>query len=306
MPSRRNFLRQCGGFGAALLATPRFLHAADPDDRASLPLEETPSDAKLAKIVLVAGAPTQKPGEHEFFAGCYVLKKLLAQTPGVFPVLVRNGWPTNPKTFENAKAVVFFVVGGGEQAFLKGDHPNELQKLVEAGVGFVHLHSAIDYPKDLGDRARSWLGGCYEPGFSKRAHWIGDFATFPDHPICRGVRPFQVNDGWLYNLRFAPGLKGVTPLLRTPDPKGKPPADKGPGDDAIVSWAFDRPDGGRAFVFTGCHLHSSLGEESYRRYLVNGILWSAKVDVPEAGARVELDPAELKKYLDPQPAGKAK
>ena len=44
----------------------------------------------------------------------------------------------------------------------------------------------------------------------------GDFArftTFPEHPVCRGVTPFTVNDGWLYKLRFVPGMKGVTPLL---------------------------------------------------------------------------------------------
>jgi hypothetical protein len=306
MTSRRHFLRQCG-LGAAFLTTPALLHAAaEPVDSASPPLEETPTDAKLAKIVLVAGPPSHAAGEHEFFAGCYVLHKLLAQTPGVFPVLVRDGWPKNPKTFENAKAVVFFLDGGGEQAYLKGDRPTEVQKLAEAGVGFVHLHTAIDYPKDFGDRARSWLGGCYEPGFSKRAHWIADFAALPEHPICRGVKPFKVNDGWLYNLRFAAGLKGVTPLLRTPDPKAKLSKDEKPGDDAIVSWAYDRLDGSRAFVFTGAHLHSSWGDESYRRYLVNGVLWAAKVEVPAAGAPVELDPAELKKHLDPKPPAKAK
>jgi hypothetical protein len=39
--------------------------------------------------------------------------------------------------------------------------------------------------------------------------------------------------------------------------------------------------------------------------VVNAILWTAKVDVPAGGAKVALDPADLKKNLDdkrPKPA----
>jgi hypothetical protein len=299
MISRRSALRLMAAGVMSASFGPRWALAAGTEEQAKVPLEEQPTDAKLAKIVLVAGLPTKKPGEHEYFAGCAVLQQLLKQTPGVFPVLARDGWPTNPKTFENARAVVFFLEGGGNQALLKGDHPTELQRLADAGVGFVNLHSAIDYPKDFGERARSWLGGCYEPQFSKRAHWIGDFSTFPEHAITRGVRPFKINDGWLTNSRFVAGMKGVTPLLRTAPPPKEPTTDNKPlGDDTIVSWAYDRPNGGRAFAFSGGHLHSNFTEEGYRRFLVNGILWSAKVDVPERGAPVNLDPEDLKKNLD--------
>jgi hypothetical protein len=65
-----------------------------------------------------------------------------------------------------------------------------------------------------------------------------------------------------------------------------------------VAWAFDRADGGRSFGFTGAHFHRNWGDENFRRLVVNAILWSAKVDVPADGARVELDPADLKKNLD--------
>jgi hypothetical protein len=47
-------------------------------------------------------------------------------------------------------------------------------------------------------------------------------------------------------------MKGVTPLLRTVNPKSK---DDPKANDAIISWAYDRPEGGRSFVFTGGHLH---------------------------------------------------
>src|SRR5436309_3422357 len=78
----------------------------DPFDQAGIPIEVESSDPKLAKIVLVAGTPSHKAGEHEFFAGCALLMKLLAQTPGVAPVMVRDGWPKNPKTFAGARSIV--------------------------------------------------------------------------------------------------------------------------------------------------------------------------------------------------------
>ena len=48
-------------------------------------LEEQPKDAKLAKIVFIAGSNFYKPGEHEYIGGCAVLMDLVKQTPGVFP-----------------------------------------------------------------------------------------------------------------------------------------------------------------------------------------------------------------------------
>src|SRR5579871_245340 len=80
----------------------------DPYDQSSVPLEVQPTDPALTKIVLVAGRASHGPGEHEFFAGCSVLMKLLQETPGVFPVMARDGWPKDSKTFEGAKSVVFF------------------------------------------------------------------------------------------------------------------------------------------------------------------------------------------------------
>src|SRR5260370_23789039 len=80
------------GFGSRLPAAD-----ADPYDQSSVPLEVQPTDPSLTKIVLVAGRQSHGPGEHEFFAGCSILMKLLRETSGVFPVMARDGWPKNPK-----------------------------------------------------------------------------------------------------------------------------------------------------------------------------------------------------------------
>ncbi len=253
-----------------------------------------------AKIVLVGGSGYFKAGEHDYRAGVAVLADLLKQTPGVAPVVVAD-WPT-AGGFAGAKAVVLFADGGAKHPVLTGDRAAEVQKLVDAGVGLVQLHQVADYPKDFGERARAWAGGAWEAGTGRRAHWVHTFKTFPDHPVCRGVAPFTIDDGWLYQNRFAEGKAGVTPILRTVNPKEKgSEAD----DGAVVAWAFERPGGaGRSFTFTGAHLHASFAEEGYRRLLVNGILWSAGLDVPAVGATVKLDAAALPGYLTPPPAEK--
>ncbi len=85
-----------------LAATGWLIAAADVDpyDQSGVPLEkQPPDDAKVTKIVLVAGRRSHGKGEHEFFAGCALLMKLLQQTSDIFPVMARDGWPKNPKTF---------------------------------------------------------------------------------------------------------------------------------------------------------------------------------------------------------------
>jgi hypothetical protein len=275
-----------------------WLLAAPAQDRKEVPIEVEPTDASAAKIVILAGSFSKGGGEHEYFAGSALFLKLLRQTPGVFPVLAAEGWPKNERIFDGAKAIVFYMDGGGKQPFLAPERLEIIEKLAARGVGIVHLHQVIDYPKAQVDRVLPWLGGVYVPQASARGHWDGAFESFVEHPVTRGVAAFKENDGFLYKLRFVDGMKGITPLLRT-SPKGDLK-----GSDDIVSWAYLRPDGGRSFVFTGCHLHESWGLEGMRRFVANGILWSAGLDVPAGGAPVALDPGELKRNLDPVPPKK--
>ncbi|MFN0102596.1 MAG: ThuA domain-containing protein [Bryobacteraceae bacterium] len=288
-------LRLTFGF-VLLLAITASAHAGDktPKLPKGIPLEEQPKDAKANKIVFIAGSNYFKPGEHEYIGGCAVLMDLVKQTPGIAPVLALD-WPKNPETFMGAKAIVFFVDGADKHSMLKGDRMAQLQKLTDAGVGLVMLHQGVDIAKDHGDRMRAWTGAAWEKGHSQRAHWIDTYKTFPDHPVARGVTPFKIDDGYLFKLRFTPEMKGVTPILRTVNPKT--PAAK-LDDNAIVSWTFERKDGGRSFAFTGGHLHVSFAEEGYRRLLTNAILWTAKVEIPTGGAPVALTAAELDSYIE--------
>jgi type 1 glutamine amidotransferase len=278
----------------------------DPYDQSGVPLEkQPPKDAKVSKIVLVAGHKSHGKGEHEFFAGCALLMNLLKQTSGVFPVMARDGWPKNPETFEDAKAIVFYMDGGDRHPIIQRDHREVVQKMMDAGVGFVNLHYAVEYPKSQSDHVLQWLGGYYETNYSWNPHWVAEIKSLPEHPITRGVKPFSINDEWYFNMRFKPESKGVTSILvGTPPDKARggnrvPKVVKeNKGRDEILAWAFNRANGGRSFGFTGAHFHRNWGDENFRRLVVNAILWTAKLDVPRDGAKVEMSADDLNRNLD--------
>jgi type 1 glutamine amidotransferase len=278
----------------------------DPYDRSNVPIEQQPTDPTAAKIVLIAGdaGTNHAPGDHEHFAGCALFYRMLQQTAGVAPVMVQDGWPKNPQTLKNARAVVFYMDGAGKQTTIA--HADEIDALAKSGVGIAHVHQCIDYPADFVPHAIRWLGAAYHPATGLRAHWNSTFDKFPDHPVTRGVEPFTlVNEGFIYRLTWIEGLDGVTPILRAKNPKEKPGVPVSARDE-ICCWAYERSDGGRSFVNTGGHAHANWGQAGFRRLMINGILWAAKVEIPADGAKVDLDPGELVQNMERKPSPKSK
>lgn len=289
-----------GAFCSALRAEDE-----DPFDQSKVPLEVDTDDPKLAKIVLVAGRRSHGPGDHEFFAGTAILMKMLQQTPGVFPVMARDGWPKNPKIFDNAKALFFYMDGGGGHPVIQQGRMQLLQPYMDKGAGFVCAHYAVEYPGEKNAEVKknllNWLGGYYETGWSINPHWDADIKELPEHPITRGVKPFKANDEWYYNMRWPDEPKGITHILKAAPPDGTrrtAETKNHPGRVEVMAWAFERPDGGRSFGFTGGHRHKNWADENFRRLVVNALLWAAKVEVPKDGAKCDLDPKDLNRNMD--------
>jgi type 1 glutamine amidotransferase len=284
----------------ALIATLPLVGFAElTDEQRRIPLEAASPDPKLAKVVLIAGEPSNKAGQHEYFAGCALMMNWLKETPGVWPVLVADGWPQNEAIFDDAKAIVVFADGGAKLPFLEPARWSRIKQLVDSGAGLVMLHQAVEAPEAQAEEFRSWLGAVWQKDIGSRGHWDMEFSDIPKHPINRGVTAFAAPlDGWLYNLHFAPG---ATPLLAGAVPDKNRTTDDAKahaGRAEVVAWTYERANGGRSFAFTGCDLHRNWSVESQRRFVTNGILWSAKIEVPEAGAKVEFDPTFLARNLD--------
>jgi len=283
---------------SALLTQPLLAELTPEQQQA--PLEALPQDAKLAKIVLMAGSPSNKPGQHEYFAGCALIMEWLKAVPGVAPVLVADGWPKNEAVLDGARAVLLFMDGGIKLPFLEEGRWKRMQALADSGTGLVVLHQGIDCPADRAEAFKQWFGAAFQPDIGCRGHWDVQFVSVPSHPITRGMQPFELlKDGWLYNLHFA--SQGVTPVLACPMPENSrktADAKAHAGRDETVAWAYERPNGGRSFGFTGCDLHANWADANQRRLVLNGLLWSAKIEVPEGGIASEASPEALKKNWD--------
>src|SRR5205823_6455928 len=105
------------------------------------------------------------------------------------------------------------------------------------------------------------------------------------HPVTTGVGPVRVHDEFYYALKAVekPASAPVSLLTAAID-----------GHDETVAWAWERPDGGRSFGFSGLHFHENWKLPEYRRLVVQGILWSVKLPIPKEGVSVDIAAEDLK------------
>ena len=225
------------------------------------------------------------------------MQALLKQTPGVDAVLVNEEWPADEKVFDGAAAVVFYTDGGGKQAYLATpEHVATVQKMADSKVGIVNIHQAVEFTPAFATQSMNWIGGVYN-ALSSRGHWDSVHDTFPKHAITSGVTPWKINDGWLNHFQFPAEMKGITPLVWSGKEKlGSPEG----GDKDVVAWTFDRPSGGRSFSFSGLDAHSAWEQAGMRQLVINGVLWSAGVEIPASGAKCEADKALIDSVQTPR------
>lgn len=267
-------------------------------------------------IVMIAGAQSHGPGEHEHNAGVQLLAKGLqagAAAAADVKVHLNAEWP-DAEELGKADTILIYSDGGPSHPALQGDHLAQLGAQMKRGCGFVCLHYAVEVPKEKGGpEFREWLGGYFEPNWSVNPHWTANFKELPKHAITNGVKPFSTNDEWYYHMRFVEGMKGVTPVLTDLPPDTTLTSRKdGPheGNPEVraavlerkepqhVAWAAERVDGGRGFGFSGGHFHKGWGNDDQRKLVLNAILWTAKAEVPADGVESKVTPEELAANLD--------
>lgn len=285
-----------------------------------------PAQAQEKKtIVIVAGRQSHGPRAHEFNAGSLLLAKCLKDFEGVTVKVALSGWPKDETIFDGAAAVIFYMDGGaGHEVVQQGNRRLDMvDGWAKKGVGLGFMHYGVEIvPKQAGDQFKRWIGGHYEHMFSCNPMWSPKFETFPEHPITRGVKPFEAKDEWYFNMRFAEGFSGdaakvdgrvkFTPILvaKPSDavrngpyvyPRGPyPHIQEAKGRVEAMMWALEREDGGRGFGFTGGHFHDNWANDEFRKTVLNALLWIAKVEVPKEGVQSSVTKEELDANLDPK------
>jgi len=241
-----------------------------------------------AKVLFVGKKPDHPFGTHMYMHVCGVLAKCLAHTEGVETV-VSQGWPKDASVLEGVSTIVMYTNPAAE-FLLDAPHRNQFTALMDKGVGLVTIHWASTVRKDnfdrLGPAWLTYLGGTWISNVGLHTGNSSLKQLKPNHPICRGWKEYEIHDEYYLNPTIT---DEATPLLQV-IAKGKP---------VIVGWTYDRPDGGRSFATTLGHYYENFQRKRFRRMVVNGILWSAKVTVPNDGTNVDLEKEDL--ALPPKP-----
>jgi len=264
----------------------------------------------VKKIVFVADtAPHGPRGNHEFLAAAIYLARTINQRyPDAYAVVhTKDKWP---KDLKHADAIIVLLNHGGSAV-----NP-AVKEATERGAGFMAVHYGVEVNKgEQGRQYLQWVGGYFEPFWSVNPFWTPEFKDIPKHEVTRGVKPFTINDEWYYHMRFAEGMKGVTPILVALPPlntiqgggkkatsHGGNPAvweDVSAGKKQVMAWAYERPKGGRGFGFTGLHKHANLADDNMRTLLLNAVAWVSKLPVPAHGVQSKgLSRADLESLID--------
>jgi hypothetical protein len=264
----------------------------------------------VKKIVFVADTEPHGPrGNHEFLAAAiYLARTLNERYPDAYAVVhTKAKWPRDLK---HADAVIVLLNHGGSAV-----NP-AVKEAMARGAGFMAVHFGVEVNKgEQGQHYLKWLGGYFETFWSVNPWWTPEFKEIPKHETTRGVKPFRVNDEWYYHMRFVEGMKGVTPILSAVPPLntvqggGQKSSERGGNPDVykevaakksqVMAWAYERPEGGRGFGFTGLHKHANLGEDNMRTLLLNAAAWVSGLAVPPDGVRSRpLSRGDLERLID--------
>lgn len=260
-------------FSVALCLCGEYVGAAEPAVKTLLLLGQKPD-----------GHP---PGTHEYMPGQRILQDLLGDVPGwkVEVVQADGAWPEGPELIAKADAVVLFVSEGGRWVVEDPRRYDAFAKLAARGGGISGLHWGVGVkdPQKIAPFVQL-LGACHG-GPDRKFRVIEGSTQVPDskHPAVRGVAPTKLRDEFYFALKREPkASEALVPLITVSID----------GVDEMVGWAWQRPDGGRSFGFTGLHFHKSWEKSSYRRLIAQGVLWTMGQEIPAAGVDVQV-PTEL-------------
>ncbi len=237
---------------------------------------------KKVRILLIGKDLDHAYGTHMYMFECRLLAKCLEQTRGV-EAIVSKGWPKDAKTFEGVKSIVFYTREGGDVLF-SGKHRKQALELMNDGVGLVAIHWGTGAGKMTGEIWKKTLGGWFHTRFAGSKLRTTKAQVRPvakDHPVCYVWKAYPLRDEFYLDLKYMPIIEPVIKVRL-----GK--------KDHTFGWVYERPKakGGRSFGCVLGHFHVNFGEKPFRQALVNGILWTAHVDVPKTGAPCEIVPED--------------
>jgi type 1 glutamine amidotransferase len=226
------------------------------------------------RLLLVGQSPdSHARGTHEYMPGVERLAKLLESTAGLKVQVVKadEPWAEGPELIKNSDGVVIFVSEGAKWCLADPRRQEALTQLAARGGGLAALHWAIG-SREVEPIApfQKLFGGCH--GGPDRKYQVLRTELRPAEPlhdIARGIAPLQLRDEFYYRLKFVVATPGVEPVMQALID----------GQLETVAWAWQRPDGGRSFGFSGLHFDDNWELPEYQRLIKQGVLWTMKLPI---------------------------
>lgn len=259
-----------------------------------LAVSVVPGVAETKEIVFIAGNRSHASGEHEFRAGSLLLAKALNEQSGLDlkASVIGVEWAKTPAVLENADAIVIYC---DASSAIQGKW-DELDKLTAKGVGLMFMHYAVHPSKENADKyQRRWVGATMEDNYSVNPHWLAELEVMPGHEIAQGVpKKFESFDEFYYHMRFQEDRKSVLDLVTAVPTRERMRryinmwnwnGAAGMGKPQTLMWGVEREDGGRGVGFVGGHYHRNWALDGFRTVVLNAIVWTAGMEVPEGGVK---------------------
>ena len=264
--------------------------------------EPAAASAATKKILFLAGPRDHgAPGRHEYERDLKTLAQSLENATNLGGVTTQLIVGKLPRDFAALEGVAAIVIDSSSDRAENEIHPLFPPNPSTNGRGYDAETTA--FLKALDDRIRAdkigvvilhyatwaenwrareyymnWTGGLWVQIASKNPQddWAMTLAN-KRHPILRGVKPWEYRDEIFCRFLLPNDPRRTDLLLASPN------TDKGGIGPQIASWAYQRDDGGRGFVFGGLDFRDNLARENYRRFLLNGIAWAANIEIPKGG-----------------------
>lgn len=247
------------------------------------------ADDGLQRVLLLSQGPDGHPkGTHEYVAGQHVLATCLAGVPKLEISQVRadGDWPEGPELLAKADGAVLFVSEGAK--WLNSDPARRaaFAELAKRGGGLSVIHWGMGTKTAEHIEPFVSLFGACHGGPDRKYKFLETQVrvTAKDHPTTAGLADFKIKEEFYYELKRQPESPAFVPLLTA----------EIDGGEQMVSWAWQRADGGRSFGYTGCHYHENWSRPEYQRFLAQGVLWTLKLDPPQEGFPAPIRGDDLK------------
>lgn len=259
----------------------------------SLAMPALSEEGRPLSVLFVTGPDTHGWGAHDHNPGTAILSESLEEAMGdsVETRVVSNVWPAESH-FARADVCVVYSDGWGRSVLKGADRLGQIERFMNAGKGVLRIHWATGSDPAENERHRTLFGGNMERDYSVHSTIWNQKFELGEHPITSGMTSFELVDECYFFMRWADESRsGVVDILsarpepgfkaRSMTPKSSESLQR--NDPQTIAWAFNRPEGGRAFSYTGGHFHWDWANDQARKMILNAIAWAGGEEVPDGG-----------------------